>query len=341
MSTLDKVTAKDVEILNAEIERLEAEFGKFTDISADSMEVINADIDNLKGYNADFTYVSADILHALNAEIKKLDAEKASIKDLDAKYANIDFSNITNATMESFYAKSGLIDNVKIGDATITGELIGVTIKGNLIEGGTVVADKLVIRGEDGLYYKLNSGIEGITQEQLSTEEYQSGLHGNAIIANSITAEKIDVHDLVAFDATIGGFKITENAIYSGVKASADNTTRGIYMDNTGQWSVGDSNNFIRYYRDQNGKYKLEISAAMDTNVDVEVGARNLIRNSTNMIFTDYYFDTSVSVTYDNEGNIELTGASINLTYNDEGDVNLLSDSLTTTHDDGNVTLTY
>lgn len=310
-AALDTVTAKDVEILNAEIERLEATFGDFTDITADSMEVIQADIDNLKGYNADFTYVSADVLTALNAEIKRLDAEKATIKDLDAKYANIDFSNIGHAAMESFYARSGLIEDVIVKDGTITGNLIGVTIKGDLIEGGTVVADKLVILGEDGLYYKLNSGVEGVTQEQLSTEEYQSALHGDNIIAHTITAEKISVTDLVAFDATIGGFNITEDAIYSGVKASADNTTRGIYMDKTGQWAVGDSNNFIRYYRDQNGQYKLEISAEMNT--DIEVGGRNLIRNSINMIFTDYYFmspEDLMTVTYDDDGNVTITGIS-------------------------------
>ena len=32
-------------------------------------------------------------------------------------------------------------------------------------------------------------------------------------------------------------------------------------MDNTGQISFGDSNNFIKYYKDQNGDYKLEVSA--------------------------------------------------------------------------------
>lgn len=258
---IDKITAKDVEILNAEIERLKVTFGDFTNISVEDLEAINANIENLKSYNANFTYVSADVLSALNAEIKRLDAEQISVDDLDAKYANIDFSNIGKAAIEEFFAKSGLIEDVVIGDGIITGELVGVTIRGDLIEGGTVVADKLVIRGEDGLYYKLNSTVEGVTSEQLSTEEYQSGLHGENIIAHTITAEKINVKDLVAFDATIGGFKISDNAIYSGVKESIDNTTRGVYMDSTGQWNVGDSHNYIKYYKDADGKYRLEIAA--------------------------------------------------------------------------------
>ena len=180
-----------------------------------------------------------------------------SAADIEGKYANIDFSNISEATMAAFYAKSGLIENVTIGDATISGRLVGVTISGDLIEGNTIKAEKLVIKGADGLYYKLNTN--GITTEAEQTE-YNS-LNGDVIMAKSITATKIDVEDLVAFDATIGGFNITESSIYSGVKSSANNTTRGMYMDNTGQIALGDATNFIKYYKDQNGNYKLEISA--------------------------------------------------------------------------------
>ena len=66
---------------------------------------------------------------------------------------------------------------------------------------------------------------------------------------------------MVAFDATIGGFSITDSSIYSGVKESVDNTTRGIYLDKTGQVAFGDSNSYIKYYKDSDGNYKLEIAA--------------------------------------------------------------------------------
>ena len=261
-ANLEYVKAEDVEALNAMIGNLQAKFGEFGNLSVEDLEALNAEITNLKGYTADFTYVSADVLSAFRAEIKELSVKKLDVTEADIKYANIDFSNIGEAAIEYFYATSGLIKDVTVGDGIVTGELVGVTIKGDLIEGGTVVADKLVIRGEDGLYYKLNSLIDGITAEQLSTEEYQNGLHGESIIANTITAEKINVHDLVAFDATIGGFKITDNSLYSGVKESIDNTTTGVYMDNTGQIAFGDGNEYIKYYRDSEGNYKLEIKAA-------------------------------------------------------------------------------
>lgn len=204
--------------------------------------------------------VTADSILADSAKIKKLETEKISATDADLKYAKIDFTNIGEAAMEHFYSKSGLIKNVTVGDQTITGELVGVTIKGDIIEGGTVKADKLVIKGEDGLFYKLNVDALGETTAS-SDIKYQNGLDGSAIIAKSITAERISVKDLVAFGATIGGFKIGDDSIYSGVKSSVGNTSRGIYLDNDGQFSFGDSSNFIKFYKDTDGKYRLKISA--------------------------------------------------------------------------------
>ena len=139
-------------------------------------------------------------------------------------------------------------------------ELIGVLISGDLIKGNTIQADKLIVRGEDGLYYKLNVDALGETTAS-ADPKYQNGLDGSVIVAKSVTAEKVAVDDLVAFGATIGGFNIAKDSIYSGVKSSINNTTEGIYLDKSGQIAFGDSSNFIKYYKDQNGDHKLEISA--------------------------------------------------------------------------------
>lgn len=254
----DFLSATDIEAINASIEHLRASCAEIENLSVEDMEAINASIDNLKAYVGEFTYVSTETLDAVKANIKTLETEKLDAESANLKYANIDFSNIGKAAMEYFYAQSGLIENVTIGDATITGNLVGVTIKGDLIEGGTVVADKLVIKGQNGLYYKLNT--DGMSVEAEQTE-YNS-LNGSVITAKSITATKISVSDLVAFDATIGGFHITDNSIYSGVKETVGNTTRGIYMDNDGQMAFGDAFNFVKFYHDADtDTYKLAISA--------------------------------------------------------------------------------
>ena len=228
-----------------------------SDITADSIVADRAKIEDLEAENVTINKK----LTAAEASIGDLETNKLSAKDADIRYLNVDFSKIDKAWLQEFYAQSGIIKDLVIGESTVTGHLVGVTISGDLIEGNTVKADKLVIKGEDGLYYKLNIEGGSTVTEKLTKEMLQNGLDGNNIIANTITAEKISVDDLIAFDATIGGFNIGSNSIYSGVKDSINNTTRGIYLDNEGQLYFGDDTNYIRYYKAADGKYKLVVSS--------------------------------------------------------------------------------
>lgn len=179
---------------------------------------------------------------------------------LNAKYANIDFTNIGEAAIKNLFTDSGIIKDLIMSDGKVTGELVGVTIKGDLIEANTLKADKLVILGEDGLYYKLNVNALGEAVAS-SDEKYQNGLDGSVIVAKSLTAEKVAVDDLVAFGATIGGYHINSHSLYSGAKASATNTTRGVFLGDDGQFAIGDSNNFLRFFKDTDGQFKLELKA--------------------------------------------------------------------------------
>ena len=259
-ANINNLVANNIEAEVARVESLQAQYAKIEDLNAENLNATNAAIYNLRATYADFEETTTKKLSAVDASINNLETEKLSATDADIKYANIDFTNIGKAAMEYFYSTSGLIKNVTVGDQKITGNLIGVTISGDLIDAGTVKADKLVILGDNGLYYKLNVNSLGETTAQ-SDPKYKNGLDGSVIIAKSITATEIDVKDLVAFDATIGGFKITDNSIHSGVKDSADNTTRGVYLDNQGQIAFGDGTNFIKYYKDAEGNYRLAISA--------------------------------------------------------------------------------
>ena len=254
----DKASVHDLEAVEADVIKLNAEKASVTDLNA-----TNAKIENL-----DSTFATIEKLDAATAKIEDLEAEdakitgtldahKAVIEDLNSSYATIDFANIKMAAVEELFAKSGIIKDLVVGNTSITGELVGVTLKGDLIEAGTLKADKLVVKGSDGIFYKLNVEAGGISAEEAPDD----GLHGSVIVAKSITAEKVNVHDLVAFGATIGGFKITSEAIHSVAKASVDNTTEGIYMDSTGQFNVGNGSNFLKFFKDQNGVWKLNVSA--------------------------------------------------------------------------------
>lgn len=252
-----KLDANEAEIKKLKTDKLDAETADIKFATVEDLKATNIEVNTIKGNHADFADLTTQNFEAVNANIENLEVNKLSASEADLKYANIDFANIGKAAIENLFAQSGLIKDLVVGDQHITGELVGVTIKGDLIEGGTIIADKLVVKGSDGLYYKLN--MSGTTVESEQTE-YNS-LNGSIITAKSITATKVNVDDLVAFDATIGGFKITDNSIHSGVKSSVDNTTRGIYLDNTGQMALGDGNSFLKYFKDSDGKWKLVVSA--------------------------------------------------------------------------------
>lgn len=299
-----RVIFKEITVDNATIkDTLYAENGVVNTLNAHVIKV-----DELEVAYGEFVQLVAEDIQAING----------TFESLGAKYANIDFSNIGKAAMEYFYSVSGLIEDVTVGDGTITGKLVGVTIKGDVIEGNTIVADKLVIQGEDGLYYKLNlngvapgtviddyantgieiDAVEGTLLDgvltttgdkvyqytdssgnlayycvvittyyavQKSTVEIEqtdyNSINGSIITAKSITATQISVDDLVAFDATIGGFTITDDSIYSNVKDSEGNTTRGTYIGADGEVNFGDGKRFIKYYLDTDGTWKLAISA--------------------------------------------------------------------------------
>lgn len=253
----EKVTAAEAEIKTIKSDKIDATVVESEYTKTKVFDALAGTVGTLNGDFSNFKNTTTEKLDAHKADIDELNTKKLNSEDADLKYANIDFTNIGTAAMEHFYAQSGLIKDVVVGDQTITGELIGVTIKGDLIEGNTVVADKLVIKGEDGLYYKLNT--DGITTETEQTD-YNS-INGQVIRAKSVTASKIDVKDLVAFDATIAGFKIDDNAIHSIGKESATSGVRGIYLGKDGQMAVGDGNHYIKYYKDTDGSFKLAISA--------------------------------------------------------------------------------
>ena len=265
IANIDHLTARDIEAINAELENLRAEFGSFGNITVEDLDAANAEIDNLKAYVGDFTYVSTDVLEAMQASIKQLDVDKLNAEQAEIHFANIDFANITELAVKKVFADYGVIDEIIISEGTVVKELVGVRIKGDLIEANTLKADSLVVKGDDGIYYRLNIECGAITNpEALSNEEletFQNGLSGKVIVAKSIAAEKIAVDDLVAFDATIGGFNITNDSIYSGVKESIANSSQGVYLSRDGQINIGDSTHYLKYYKTSDGSYKFDVSA--------------------------------------------------------------------------------
>lgn len=309
----EKLTAHDAAIENLDAKKIDAEIVESTYATIENLEATNVKVNNLESTYGEFEDLTTKKFTAIDADINKLDTEKLSATTADAKYATIDFSNIGMAAIQKLFTDSGIIGDLVVSEGHITGKLVGVTIIGDLIEGGTVKADKLVVLGEDGLYYKLNTNGVTTTAEQT---EYNS-LNGSVITAKTITAEKVKVDDLVAFDATIGGFNITDSAIYSGAKESVTNTTRGIYLDKNGQISFGDADNYIRYYKASDGTYKLEISAN-SVSIKSESGSSSLddsldeLNDKVEALKNDV-----LTVRQSTEANIEINSQAITQQYSE------------------------
>lgn len=308
------VSAEVIKALKAELEELDVEHLNARYAQIDFANIGQAAINKLKANFADIDFANINVaaINNLTAKMVNIDfatINQATIDSLKAKYAEIDFSNIGMAAIEKLFTDSGIIKDLIVEQGKITGELVGVTIKGDLIEGNTIKADKLVVLGEDGIYYKLNiDGLDHISTSEaakfvLLTEEpddweenykdyykivnneyvhltdteaptfqtntfyklsstYQNGLDGTNIIAQSVTADKIRVSDLVAFGATIGGFDIDTHSIHSHLKTSVTSNAQGLYLNDSGEMAVGDANRFMKYFYDQaTNTYKLEIKA--------------------------------------------------------------------------------
>ena len=296
---------------------------------------IDAHETQLTTHNSQITILNSGfvIQDGVLTGLSEVVVNKLKTDTLDTGYAKIDFANIQMAAVQKLFTESGIIKDLVVQEGSITGELVGVTLKGDLIEGNTIVADKLVIKGSDGLYYKLNTNGETIESNQTS----ENSLNGQVIAAKSITASKIQVTDLVAFGATIGGFDITDSSINTHLKTSIDSSTNGIYLDSDGQMAIGNDINHIKYYKDENNNFILdvrldklylgssqqtadqqfqgmvEISANNLTSVFKTSGGSNLLRNSVGYAGTDFWL-TSGSITTNQNDDMSLSGSEFILT---------------------------
>lgn len=263
---VDEAKIKELGVDEATIETLNARY-----ISADEIDASLVTTDSLDAKVASIIDANID-----SATINALDAKYARAETLDANYANIDLANITDAALGNLYSKTGLIKDLTIKDGTVTGTLGAIEINADNITAGTMKTDRLLIQGEDGLYYRLNTNGVDITGEQTN----ENSLNGKVILAKSIVADQISVSDLVAFGAKIAGMNLEEGRLYSIAKSEVGATTDGFYMDEEGQFAVGGGNDYIRYVKQSDGTYKLDINAS-SLNITVADGTNKSILQHT------------------------------------------------------------
>lgn len=236
---VDSSFIKDLTANEAYIENLKASIADIGYLTANeanikyatiaSLEVVDGKIDNLETIAITTNNLSAKV-----AELGYLNADTA-----DLKYANIELSNIDVANVGTFFANVGLIDRATIVDGHVTGFLDSVEVNANKITAGTLVADRILLKGsENGLLYALNN-LGELTSTTVDTLDgyilTDRTINADKIVASSITTNELDVDSIFAdsavveriFAQDITATGIIRGATLVGASVSADRGTIG------------------------------------------------------------------------------------------------------------------
>lgn len=196
--------------------------------------------------------VFTSLLGTSEAFIKTLTASEVFTNLMDASYADVEFSNVVVEHVQQSFVQDLLVQGSIIAQEGTIYYLDAVHIKGDHILAGTVEADKLVLRGPGGLLYQINltntnvqDGTLDITE--IPTDDLQNFLHGDNIIAGTITADKILVSDLFALNATIGGWVIAPDSLYAGAKDGFESMEAGAYLGADGKLNIGSENEYLSF----------------------------------------------------------------------------------------------
>ena len=263
--TADKAYIENLKASIADIGYLTADEANIKYATIASLEVVDGKIDNLETIAITTNNLSAKV-----ADLGYLNADTA-----DLKYANIELSNIDVANVGTFFANVGLIDRATIVDGHVTGFLDSVEVNANKITAGTLVADRILLKGsENGLLYALNN-LGELTSKTVDTLDgyvlTDRTINADKIVASSITANELDVDDIFADSAVVSKIfaqNITATGVISGatlVGASIsankgtiggfgifDNCLVGSYEENGYQYQV--EINTDKSYTDANGR---------------------------------------------------------------------------------------
>ena len=209
--------------------KVDADWVRANTVTVDKITAIQAEIDEINANN-----ITTDNLSANVAKLGYLTADEAEIK-----YANIKLTNIETANVATLFANVGLIDRATISEGHITGYLDSVEVNASKITAGTLVADRILLKGsEKGLLYALNNLGELTSTTVDSLDGYvltDRTINADKIVASSITANELDVANIFADNAVISTITsqsafinaISTNSVVVGIKNTVDNLQIG------------------------------------------------------------------------------------------------------------------
>ena len=207
------VEIADIETLNAEVAKVKSIYAVSANV--DDLYAIKASVSDLDAANASINSLSVDVAEIKQLNVATIASDVAKVKELITDFATIDTAKVKLLTSDEI-----LTEDITAVTISATKYLTGVTIVGDVIKANTLTADKLLLKGADGLYYAINAGTGSLTADQLTDEAYQNAIDGSALVAKSVTADRIDVTDLFAQEVTATNLTISENSRLHGVSAT-------------------------------------------------------------------------------------------------------------------------
>jgi phage minor structural protein len=210
----------DIDGLQDEIGMIHLSIGELETNTLKSEEayLIFADIDSLKALDAYIEemsnkWITTENLSAESAKLGYVKSDELESTVGTFGYMKSNFSNVEIEDVGLLFGNIGILDNVTIKDGSVTGELKGVKIAGDLIETNTLAVKNLILEGEDGLIYQINALASGLSQTELADEQYQSKLSGLDLVSKSVTTTQLDVDQIFGNEAILK--KITSSETMS------------------------------------------------------------------------------------------------------------------------------
>lgn len=168
--------------------------------------------------------VSARIDKIVTSEVtvEYLEANYAKMKDVEANFATIDLANVKDASIKSAMIDAGAVKTVQIADGSITDAKI-VELTANKITAGTLSVERLELVGStSSIVYALNNSGK-LVSENVNT------LDGDVLTDRTITADKLVANSITANE--IASKTITANEILSNTITSAELAAGSVTAD--------------------------------------------------------------------------------------------------------------
>lgn len=254
--TADKAYIENLKASIADIGYLTADEASIKYATITSLEAVDGKIDNLETIAITTNNLSAQV-----ADLGYLNADTA-----DLKYANIELSNIDVANVGTFFANVGLIDRATIVDGHVTGFLDSVEVNANKITAGTLVADRILLKGsENGLLYALNN-LGELTSKTVDTLDgyvlTDRTINADKIVASSITANELDVDDIFADSAVITKI-FAQNITATGIIRGATLVGASVSANRGTIGGFGIFDDCLTGFYDEDGyQYKVDLNTA-------------------------------------------------------------------------------